>query len=361
MDSVNSAKQRIQNFQLENQVLIRQVEEEEQSHQHDFPIKVAYDHFLGLIRKYRDSLPGTLMAGLNECAMMLYNEFNREDLDQDKLASLYLPLSSDDKIEISFRGAPNDRVDALTVLSEGHVRCLGLAILLAKVMSLRCPLIVFDDAINAIDHDHRRGIRETIFESDHFQDVQIIVTCHSNEFIKDIQQSIPPQLRNDLKVYLILNHDGNYHPRVRGNIPSRNYVDMARAARDEINDRGALDSSRKALEMQAKKIWKWLDSHEHGTITVQIMRAGGEPVLRNLCEALNRKLKDTETFEHENNQPIIDAFDRVLGIPEQNLVWIYLNKGTHEEADRDDFDGNVVESVVTTLEQIENLDLRQGS
>ena len=81
--------------------------------------------------------------------------------------------------------------------------------------------------------------------------------------------------------------------------------------------------------MQAKKIWKWLDSHEHGTITVQIMRAGGEPVLRNLCEALNRKLKDTETFEHENNQPIIDAFDRVLGIPEQNLVWIYLNKGTH--------------------------------
>jgi ABC-type polar amino acid transport system ATPase subunit len=76
------------------------------------------------------------------------------------------------------------------ILSEGHIRCLGLAILLAKSQSILCPLIVFDDAINAIDHDHRSGIREAIFESDHFAQTQLIVTCHSPEFIKDIQQQL---------------------------------------------------------------------------------------------------------------------------------------------------------------------------
>ena len=54
---------------------------------------------------------------------------------------------------------------------------------MAKAKNIKCPVIVFDDAINAIDHDHRGGIRETIFESDHFLDTQLIVTCHSNEFI----------------------------------------------------------------------------------------------------------------------------------------------------------------------------------
>jgi hypothetical protein len=41
-----------------------------------------------------------------------------------------------------------------------------------------------------------------------------------------------------------------------------------------------------------------------------------------------------------------------------NLVWTYLNTGTHEEAERDDFDGDLVEIVVATLEQVDRLDLR---
>jgi hypothetical protein len=35
-------------------------------------------------------------------------------------------------------------------------------------VNMRCPTIVFDDAINAIDHDHRGGIREALFESETF-------------------------------------------------------------------------------------------------------------------------------------------------------------------------------------------------
>jgi energy-coupling factor transporter ATP-binding protein EcfA2 len=358
IDTVAAARLRIEAFERENARLIQEATQENTDNERDTPIKTAYDRFLLLLRSYRDQLPGTLIAGLNDRVMMLYNEFNRNDLDADKLSALHLPLTGEQKIEFNYRGNPQVRVDALKILSEGHVRCLGLAILLAKNLSLESPLIVFDDAINAIDHDHRRGIRETIFESNHFTNTQLIVTCHSHEFIKDIQQSLARPARNDSKVYLIRNHDGNYHPRVNGNVPSRNYVERARAAREELNDRGALDASRKAIEMLTEKVWRWLGSHEHGTISVQLAGVGAEPTLRNLCEALRRKIISAQNFVHANKPPIVAALDRVLGIPENNLVWVYLNKGTHEQADRDDFDGNEVESVVVTLEELEVLDLR---
>lgn len=358
IESVGAARLRIEAFEKTNAELIKEAEQEAADSERDTPIKTAYDHFNSLLRLYLNQLPNTLMAGLNDQAMMLYNEINRNDLDADKLVALHLPLTGEQKIEISFRGNPQVRVDALKILSEGHIRCLGLAILLAKSLSLDSPLIVFDDAINAIDHDHRRGIRETIFESDHFANMQIIVTCHSHEFIKDIHQSLSKPARNDSKVYLFRNHTGNYHPRVNSNLASRNYVEMARAAREELNDRGALDASRKAIEMLTEKIWRWLGSHEHGTISVQLAGVGAEPALRILCEALRKKIISTQTFVHDNKLPIVSALDRVLGIPEQNLVWVYLNKGTHEEANRDDFDGNEVESVVITLEELEALDLR---
>jgi hypothetical protein len=41
------------------------------------------------------------------------------------------------------------------ILKEAYIRCLDLAILLAKSRSIRSPLIVLGDLINAIDHDHR--------------------------------------------------------------------------------------------------------------------------------------------------------------------------------------------------------------
>ncbi len=360
VDAVAAAKGRIAAFDVDNAQLIRDVAQEALDIERDAPIKTAYDRFLALLRSYRNQLPGTLMAGLNDAAMNLYNEFNRNDLDPDKLAALHLPLTGEQKIEIAFRGNPGVRVDALRILSEGHVRCLGLAILLAKGQSIRSPLIVFDDAINAIDHDHRSGIRETIFESDHFADTQLVVTCHSNEFIKDIQQHLPAQRRNDCQVYLFRNHNGNYQPRVSGNVAIRNYVAKARAAKDNLDNRDALAACRQGLEMLSEKVWRWLGSHELGLLNLQLAGVGAEPGLRNLCDALRKRLEHAETFNHANKPVLLAAYGRILGIPAVNLVWTYLNKGTHEEANRDDFDADHVESVVQTLEEMDALDLRVG-
>lgn len=360
VDRVAAANRRIAAFDVDNAQLIRDVALEAHNIERDTPIKAAYDRFLTLLRSYRNQLPGTLMAGLNDAAMNLYNEFNRNDLEQDKLAVLHLPLTGEQKIEISFRGNPKVRVDALGILSEGHIRCLGLAILLAKSQSIQSPLIVFDDAINAIDHDHRSGIRETMFESDHFADTQLIVTCHSNEFIKDIQQHLPAQRRGDCQVFLFRHHTGNYQPRVTGNVPSKNYVVKARASTDALEYREALASCRQGLEMLSEKVWRWLASHDLGVLNLQLSNVGAEPGLRNLSEALFKRLNDKATFNHPNKPLLLAAYGRVLGIPAANLVWTYLNKGTHEEANRDDFDATLVETVVETLEALDGLDLRAG-
>lgn len=168
---VNAAAEgraRIAQFEEANTVLIAQVEQEQKDIERDQPIKAAYEDFLLFLRRFRDQLPGMLIAGLNDLAMELYNEFNHLDHEHDKLAALYLPLTGEQRIELAFRAAPQRREDALAVLSEGHIRCLGLAILLAKCLGAGCPVVIFDDAINAIDHDHRNGIRQAIFESDRF-------------------------------------------------------------------------------------------------------------------------------------------------------------------------------------------------
>lgn len=360
IDGVAAAKSRITAFDVDNATLIQEVAQEAGDIERDALIKAAYDRFLDLLKTYRNQLPGTLMAGLNDAAMTLYNEFNRNDLEAEKLVALHLPLSNEDKIEISFRGNPGVRVDALHILSEGHIRCLGLAILLAKNQIIQSPLIVFDDAINAIDHDHRSGIRETIFESDHFAQTQLIVTCHSNEFIKDIQQHLPAQRRGECEVYLFRNHTGNYQPRVTGNIPSKNYVLKARASKDALDNREALASSRQGLEMMSEKVWKWLESHGLGVLNLQLASVGAAPGLRNLCDALLKRINEATTFNHANKPVLLVAYGRILGIPVANLVWTYLNKGTHEEANRDDFDAILVEAVVQTLESLDSLDLRLG-
>lgn len=358
VQDATQSRARIAQWQEANAELIHRAEQEAQANREDQPIKDAYDSFYGYLDGFLEQLPGMLMADLNATTMELYNEFNHGDRDEDKLSELRLPLTGEGMIEIAFRGNPGLRVNALTALSEGHIRCLGLAILLAKAHSIQAPLIIFDDAINAIDHDHRSGIRAAIFESDRFYQTQVIVTCHSPEFIKDVENHIPREFRNDCQRYVLLHHDGNYQPRVNPDVGSANYLMRSRQAMDRFDPRDALSFARKALEMFMQKSWKWLESHRVGDIAVQIDGPGKEPQLRALCEALRNKLTRTPNFVHPSKQPLLDSLNTILGIPEQTLVWALLNKGTHEEPDRDDFDLQHVEAVLRVIEDIDRLELR---
>ncbi len=361
VDDAAQARIRIAEWETANADLIRRAAEEEQANLRDRPIKEAYDSFCRLLERFRGQLPGMLMADLNASTMEFYNEFNYGDRNEDKLDDLRLPLTATGVIEVSFRGNPQRRVNALTALSEGHIRCLGLAILLAKAEAVGAPLIIFDDAINAIDHDHRSGIRQAIFESDRFRETQIVVTCHSPEFVKDIENHLPQPLRGDCQQYVLLHHRGDHQPRVNPDVGSQNYLTRARRAlADRFDPRDALSHARKSLEMLTDKAWKWLESHRVGNLSIQVEGPGKEPQLRTLCDALRIRLQNSVTFAHPSKQPLLDNLNTILGIPEQNLVWTLLNKGTHEEPDRDDFDLNHVETVLNVLNAIDGLELRRN-
>jgi hypothetical protein len=352
-EQVRLAQQRIAMFEEENAPLRREVEREREAHAVETRLQRAYAGFYGEIRAYRDGLPATLLANLNTRTLDLYNEFNVGDPDVDLLAGLRLPLAAGDNIEVAFRGAPLVWVNALQVLSEGHVRCLGLAILIAKNIELGLPLMVFDDAVNAIDHDHRNGIRRSLFGNPDLREKQLIVTCHSNEFIKDIHNEEPP---NSSHLYVMRPHDGDHHPRVvSGN--SRHYLVRARAELDDGNLRECLAACRRLLENLAVRMWKALgnQSEELGTLSVAIAKPDGQPETYDIVVQLTRKIgqgRERGMLTADVWATRYEALEQIRQVPERNLIWRHLNGGTHDAIDREDFELPLVQRVVDALGRI---------
>ena len=188
--AMEGAQKLISEFDEANKALIGEVEQEKPIVEQNIDIRESYQQFVTLLNAYRKKLPALLVENLGDEVVKLYNAFNRNDAPTELLASIQLPLAQNQKLKISYQNEPQKYFDALHVLSEGHIRCVGLAILLAKNIKEDCPLLIFDDPVNAIDDDHRQSIRRTLFEDNYFDGKQIILTCHGEEFFKDIQKSI---------------------------------------------------------------------------------------------------------------------------------------------------------------------------
>lgn len=149
-----------------------------------------------------------------------------------------------------------------------------------------------------------------------------------------------------------------YRPRVKGNEHTFNYLAQARATLDMGDWRNALGASRQNLEVFSDRVWKWLGKNDLGMLTVPLAARGAEPALRNLCEALKKRLDDSKTFIHPDKPGVVQGLGAVLGVPAPSNVWLYLNKGIHEEANRDDYDQHLVRIIVETLEAMNQLQLR---
>lgn len=352
-NQINEFRSSIENFDQVNAELIKAADREDREWSRDLVIQNDYGQFYAIIRRYRDGLPEGLLADLNETTRELYNSFNADDHADDLLTNLSLPIRGGDRIGIVFAGSPGQMRDALNVLSEGHLRCLGLAILLAKNIKLNLPILVFDDAVNAIDHDHRAGIRATIFGDPRLSAKQMLITCHSNEFIKDIQNQLTAQ---HSKLYVLDHHAGDHQPRVQGG-SDRNYLVRARERLADGDQRQCLASCRQALENLTYRLWKSLvnRSEQLGAMGLVLRSPNGRPELRNLTDNLQKRISsgvaqglltgDAWTRRHEGLQEI-------LNIPEHHLAWQYFNKGTHDEPDREDFEVQIVRNIVTALGKI---------
>lgn len=348
-----SAQRLIDNFQNENAQLIANVEAEKPVIARNQEIVAAYATFVQKLTNYSNRLPAQLVADLGELVVQLYNAFNRNDAQTELLTDVKLPLAPNQRLRIAFRHQPEKLFDALHILSEGHVRCLGLSILLAKNLKERAPVLIFDDPVNAIDDDHRESIRRTLFEDHYFSHKQIILTCHGEEFFKDIQNLLSAEDVRNATLLSFLPRLGEQHVRVDFNCAPRNYI---LAAREHINRnevRDALTKSRQALEALTKgKVWRYVSRYGDGYLSLKFRSPSSPIELRGLADQLRSKIGKAD-FADQNKDQVYGPIDQLLSHSGDSREWRYLNKGTHEENDRSEFDRQTVQLIISSLEQID--------
>lgn len=342
------ARQTVAQFDESNRELIQAVEAEIPVVAHHLRIKTAYDGFLPEIQTYLAALPGVLLQGLGEQARQLYNAFNRADPPGDLLHALRLPVAENGKIEVEFAGEPDARYDALIVFSEGHIKCLGLAILLAKNIAQGCPVVIFDDVVNAIDDDHRDGIWRTFFEDGLLDDKQVILTSHAEEFLHRIQQELGVRRAAAIKRYKFLPHQGEHELRVDSDPPTKNYVLLAQQALAADEKREALRQARPALESLTDRLWTWLGRRADGRIDIKLAGPRSPWELNNKCSKL-RSVVDRIATQHAGAPQAVAALAALLNVNGASIEWGYLNSGVHDAQRDHEFDRATVRAVVESV------------
>jgi energy-coupling factor transporter ATP-binding protein EcfA2 len=343
--AVMQAQSEVAKFEEANRELVAEVAAEANVMAHHRVIKNSYDGFLVALKQYLDALPGLLLRGLGQRAKDLYNSFNRDDPPADLLHAMWLPLAENGKIEIEFAAEPGVRYDALVILSEGHIKCLGLAILLAKNIEQGCPVVIFDDVVNAIDDEHRNGIWRTFFEDNILGGKQVILTSHAEEFLHRIQQELGVQRAEFIKVYKFLPHEGEHHLRVDTDPPTKNYVLLAQESLVADEKRDALRHSRPAIESLTDRLWTWLCRRGDGRLELKLSGPRAKWELNNKCMKLRGALARVPN-PHPAMAIILAALDDLLGVNGGSIEWGYLNSGTHDSQRDNEFDRAAVRRIV---------------
>ncbi len=352
LEEKRKAEEVIRNFDAEQRDLIAAADSEVALVDDNKLYVDAYNSLIAGLREYRDSLPGKLVKGVCDSAQEFYNAINENDQEFEKIAELSLPSRCGGIVAIRFKGEPEGSMhNALTVLSEGHIRCLGLAILLAKNAQENCPVLIFDDIVNAIDDDHRCTIARLLCSGDLLKDRQMILTSHGEEFTKVLESCFPAtEVKSKVGRIDFLPAEGMPGIRVNYAASSRNYAVRAREHLQKNEPREALAASRRALENVCIELWRKLGISKYDAlISVGLRSYTGKPELLGMLQSLKKFLRTKVTPASPENENLCGCFDFF----ESN--WSYFNKGTHDEPFLPEFDVAVVRDVVANVETVDQL------
>jgi energy-coupling factor transporter ATP-binding protein EcfA2 len=343
--SALEATQAIETFNRENEELIREAEAEKPGVARNLSYSIAYVSLREKLLAYNAGLPLALAADLNEKTLKFYNEINKNDHPSDRLKSLRLPTAVGERIEIEFENG--DRCDALQVLSEGHIRCLGLAILLAKITRDDLPFLIFDDVVNSIDDEHRGAIIDLILNPEEVGKRQLIVTTHGEDFVKRLENAVPMRKYKETVTRIdFLVPFAAKKITVKLDSP-RHYLTVATRSYEEGRTRDSLSYIRKAFEEELNRLWKKIANKKLSAQISVGMRGPGDPDLMSLATGLHQFLNRRDVTVLQETVPHLGE---MLGCGEKHkLEWNYLNKGTHEEDQEEEFDAAVVRSMLETV------------
>ena len=117
-----------------------------------------YPNFYEALQKFQSSSILKEGEDIDDFLTGYYRALNLYDHDSEKVKIIHFPKSIQEKFCLIYEKDESKTCSALHLLSEGHLRTLGLAALLARATKYGVSILIFDDAINAIDSDHRDNI-----------------------------------------------------------------------------------------------------------------------------------------------------------------------------------------------------------
>lgn len=307
----------------------------------------SYVKLIGNIKETRDHLPSKYSSGLSLKAKEYYNTINAHDPDFEKIDILTLPVMSNNKIEIQFIGESSMQ-DALHVLSEGHIKVLGLSILLAKAESENLGFLVFDDIVNAIDDDHRDGVAELLMCHNDIKNKQIIITCHGDTFINKLEHKLGAlESGKHVKNFQFIPVDIAQERGVQVSVGnSKHYI--LKAIEDLKNDslKDAATECRRAVESISTQLWKKLDKKLKINLKVTMRSPGFPPDLSTVVDSLLCELSKISGTD-ELQLKIKDL--------KTKYSWSLLNKGVHEDEKQPEFERIDIQNLIELIRTVETL------
>lgn len=334
----------ITEFDKKSKDILIKIDNEKKQAEYNSKIICSYKKIINNLSDYAERLPELIAQDLEERIVDYYNVINHGDADFEMLSEISLPKGDSSKIILKFRDGNSS--DALQVLSEGHIKILGLAILLAKAIKDNLNFIIFDDIVNAIDDEHRNGVANLLMRHEDFKDVQIILSTHGDQFVTKLKDRLgSTRCDKNAVIYKFLPADSLLE---RGVIVE--YSDARtpiEAAQKKYKDNELKDSAskcRQAMESISYNLWDKISRTSDGQISVAMRTPKAQPDLASIRDALIKKSKKIPGMES-----IVQNLERI----KLQDNWRVLNKGTHFEDEQPEFDRTDVGGVLEILAELD--------
>lgn len=302
----------------------------------------AYDFVVRSLSEYAEKLPLEMAGDLAEKAVNYYNVMNIDDAEFELLEKLKLPVMPNEKIVVSMSDGTEQ--DAMLILSEGHVKLLGLSILLAKAVQMKMPFLIFDDIVNAIDDDHRDGVAKLLIEHSDFQATQMILTCHGELFVSKLEELV--KKKNSVERYMFLPADSLDERGIviRYRDPSVPLI-TARKNFEEGLLKDCAAKCRQAVECITSSLWVKMAPNINGGISVPLRNLKSTPDLYSVTTALAKASKPKNILGVEI---IHDDLEKLVA----KKMWTLLNKGTHIDGSIPEFTRTEVRELLELVEHL---------
>jgi energy-coupling factor transporter ATP-binding protein EcfA2 len=307
----------------------------------------SYGRLIAHLKAYRDSLPLSFAEGLADKTRDYYNVINGHDPHFEQIIDLTLPVTTGQKIAVQFNGEKQFR-DALLILSEGHIRVLGLSLLLAKAVGEDLGFVIFDDIVNAIDDDHRDGIAELLMNHPDFKDRQHILTCHGEYFISKLEHKLGAfSAGNEVKRYRFFPQESIEVRGIKVSIgDAKHYLLLAKEALAKDSRKEVSSRCRQAIEGISESLWTKLSNKANIKLEVELSKPGARAELWTVVRSLLKALKKISGTEE-----LVLYFSTLF----EDYMWCLLNKGAHEQGDLPEFEYKDVSELFKLVSKIEEL------